>query len=59
MLRESDAEIVAEAEKAAVGLRQGIEKSKALVAQYRQRLSVLRKAGATDAVERPLFRFKS
>ena len=59
MLRESDVEIVAEAEKAAIGLRQGIEKSKALVAQYRQRLSVLRKAGATDTVERPLFRFKS
>ena len=59
MLRESDTEMVAEAEKAKVGLRQGIEKSKALVAQYRQRLSVLRKAGTTEAAERPLFRFRS
>ena len=59
MRRESDTEILAEAEKAKVGLRQGIEKSKALVAQYRQRLSVLRKAGTTEITERPLFRFRS
>ena len=59
MLRESDTEIVAEAEKAKAGLRQGIEKSKALVAQYRQRLSILRKAGTTETVDRPLFRFRS
>jgi hypothetical protein len=57
--RESDTEIVAEAEKAKIGLRQGIEKSKALVAQYRHRLSVLRKAGTTETIEKPLFRFKS
>lgn len=59
MRRESDTEIVAEAEKAKIGLRQGIAKSKALVAQYRHRLLVLRKAGATEAIEKPLFRFKS
>lgn len=59
MRRESDTEIVAEAEKAKVGLRQGIQKSKALVAQYRARLSVLRRAGPVDRPERPLFRFKS
>lgn len=59
MRRESDTEILVEAEKAKVGLRQGIEKSKAVVAQYRHRLSVLRKVGTTEAVERPLFRFRS
>jgi hypothetical protein len=57
--RESDTEMVAEAEKAKVGLRQGIEKSKALVAQYRHRLAVLRRGAPPDKVERPLFRFKS
>jgi hypothetical protein len=51
--------MVAEAEKAKVGLRQGIEKSKALVAQYRHRLAVLRRGAPPDKVERPLFRFKS
>ncbi len=58
MRRESDTEIVAEAEKAKIRLRQGIEKSKALVAQYRERLSILRKAGTSETSERPLFRFR-
>ena len=57
MQRES--EIAAEAETAKAGLRQGIEKSKALVAQYRHRLSVLRKAGLSETIDRPVFRFGS
>jgi len=52
-----ESEIVAEAERAKAGLRQGIERSKALVAQYRHRLSVLRKAGAAETMDRPVFRF--
>ena len=59
MRRESDTEIIAEAEKAKAGLRLGLEKSKALVAQYRQRLAVLRKAGMTETTDKPLFHFKS
>lgn len=58
MRRDSDTDILAEAEKAKIGLRQGIEKSKVLVAQYRHRLSVLRKAGTEETVDRPLFRFR-
>lgn len=58
MRRDSDTDILAEAEKAKIGLRQGIEKSKVLVAQYRDRLSVLRKAGTGETVDRPLFRFR-
>ena len=59
MRRDRDTEIVAEAEKAKVGLRQGIEKSKALIAQYRSRLFVLRRAETARAPDAPLFRFKS
>ena len=59
MRRESDTETVAEAEKAKAGLRLGLEKSRALVAQYRQRLTVLRKAGTPDPIDKPLFHFKS
>jgi hypothetical protein len=56
--RERDTEIVAEAEQAKAGLRLGLEKSKALVAQYRQRLTVLRKAGMPEAGDNPIFHFK-
>jgi hypothetical protein len=57
--RDNDTEIGAEAEKAKIGLRQGIEKSKVLVAQYRARLFVLRRAETARVPERPLFRFES
>ena len=50
---------VAEAEKAKAGLRQGIERSKALLRQYRARLSILRRTAPASTGDRPLFRFES
>lgn len=49
-------ESAAEAERAKAGLRQGVAKTKALVAQYRARLSMLKK-GSPSGEGRPLFRF--
>ena len=57
MRRASDTESTAEAEKAKIGLCQGIEKSKALLAQYRTRLSFLRRADPARAPDRSIFRF--
>lgn len=49
---------VAEAEEAKAGLRRGIAKSKALLRQYRARLSILRKAAPPPSGDPPLFRFE-
>jgi hypothetical protein len=54
--RDRDLESVAEAERAEQRLRQGLKKSRELVAQYRAKLLALRK-GKGGASDRPLFQF--
>jgi len=53
--RERDGDAV-EIERTKIRLRHGIERSKALVAQYRERLAALRRSASLEG-DRPLFRW--
>ena len=57
MARDSDVEMIGEAETAKTRLCQGIAKSRALVTQYRARLAMLQTVSYSLKPERPLFRF--
>ena len=57
MPRRGNEEGTGEAEKAAASLRIGLARSKQLLAQYRARLSMLRRAAMM--IERPVLRSKA